>query len=244
MIKAFRKVVLVVIAAAISMSFTACIRNPDSNNAEEITTLLEEKYGKEFGVKSIGNRLANDGADLLTAYCYPKDDEAIIFEAVMSVEKKLISDDYPVRIIEVETNKRIAQSFSQNGIKASANVSVSKLPEGADVLNMNLKQLISAYPKLSVTFTTIVCDGADARKVYDTVVSLLSDFYSGDSEMLLGTTIWKYDESSYDACLSEMSSIPNIGKTALEQHGPKSKVNIAMDEGQINTQYEVFCKAF
>lgn len=241
---ALRKVVLVIMAAALSMSFTACMRNLDSNNAEEVAKLLGQKYGIEFEVKSIGNRLASDKADTVTAYCYPKNNEKVIFEAVMNVERELVSDDYPVRLLEIAAKEKIEAEFSDKGIEATVAVSIARLPSSENILDANLADIISKNPELSLTFTTVLCDGADARKTYDTVIALMEELYSGNPKMSLGTTIWKYSKDAYSSCSAEMNSIPDISKTALEQYEPISKVNVAIVEGKINTDYETFQNKF
>ena len=137
---ALRKVVLIMVAA-LSMSFTACMRNLDTNNAEEVANLLGQKYGIEFGVKSIGNRLASDKADTVTAYCYPKNNEKVVFEAVMSIDRKLVSDNYLVRLLEKEAKEIIEKRFAENEIEATVLVSVSHLSSSA-TLNADLASVI------------------------------------------------------------------------------------------------------
>ena len=237
---ALRKVVLVIMAAALSMSFTACMKNLDSNNAEEVANLLGQKYGIEFEVKSIGNRLASDKADTVTAYCYPKNNAKVIFEAVMNVERELVSDDYPVRLLEIAAKEKIEAEFSEKSIEATVAVSIARLLSNENLFDANLADIISENPELSLTFTTVLCDGADARKTYDTVIALLEELYSGNPKMSIGTTIWKYSNDAYSKCSDEMNSIPDISKTVLEQYDPISRVNVALVEGEINTDYEKF----
>lgn len=235
-----RKVVIIIMAAALSMSFTACMRYLDRSNAEKVAKLLGQKYGIEFEVQSLRNRLASDKANTVTAYCYPKNNAKVIFEAVMNVERELVSDDYPVRLLEVAAKEKIEAEFSGKGIEATVAVSIACLPITENLLDANLTDIISAYPELSLTFTTVLCEPADARETYDAVVALLEELYSGNPNMSLGTTIWKYSNDAYSKCSNEMNSIPDISKTVLEQYKPISKVNIAIVNGEINTTYETF----
>ena len=71
-----------------------------------------------------------------------------------------------------------------------------------------------------------------------------SENNSGDPAMLLGTTLWKYTDESYEKCAKEMNSIPNIGKTVLEEYGPLTKVTVAMNNGAINMGFEDFAEEF
>ncbi len=242
--KVFRKVVPIIMAAALSLSFTACMKNLDSNNAQEIIDLLNRKYGTEFDVKSIGNRLASDKADTVTAYCYPKNNEKVVFEAVMNVERELVSDDYPVRLLEVEAKEIIEKKFSEGGIKATVAVSIARISDEEKLIGSELDKLIAENPEMSLTFTTVLSEDADTRGTYDVIVALLEGFYSGNPRMSVGTTIWKFSNSTYIDCANEMNGIPDISKTVLEQYGPLSKANVAIVDGLLNTDYEEFEKKF
>ncbi len=231
-------------AATISMNFVSCMRNLDKKNAEEITNLLKQKYGIEFVVKSIGNRNAGNMWSTVTAFCYPENNPKVIFEAVMNVDKELVSDEYPVRLLEIEAKDIIEKEFSENNITATVNVSISRVSDLPDILNMNLEQVIFASPKLGITFKTVVCEGADTKSMYETTAKLLKRFYNGNPEMIVGTTIWKYDKEAYEKCASELNSIPRIGNTALQKHGPLSTVNVAINTGEINIGFEDFSEKF
>lgn len=213
---------------------TACMPN-----TQKITELLKQKYGVEFEVQKIGNRLATDKWDTMTAFCYPKERKEILFEAVMNADGELISDDYYVTLLEYEAKERIEERYHKGGIDATVNVSISHLSEDIDEM-INLEQLLSQNPTLSLTFTTVMRSGANMRTVYETTVSLLEEYYSGNPQMALGTTIWTYDVQSYQKCAEEMNRVPYLGKTALEKNNPISVINVSKVDGKINISFDVF----
>lgn len=225
-------------------SFVSIMRKLDLDNAYEIAELLNKKYEAVFDVKAIGNRLASDRVDKVKAYCCPKDNEDLLFEAVMNVERELVSDDYPACLVEAQAKEIIEKAFEGKGIRAFADVSVSRVPFDETMVGMKLCDVIGSFPTLSLTFTTIMCEGADARDAYDTVVSLLGEFYSGNPDMLLGTTIWKYNDEAYEECCRKAKSVPSINMTALEKQNPTAKVTVAFVNGAVNTDFEGFEKSF
>lgn len=235
-----RKVALVIMAAALSMSFTACLNALNQNSAKDISNLLKNKYGQEFEVLSIGNRLASDRADTVTARCCPKDDPSIVFDAVMNVKRELVSDNYAIRILEVDAQKHIEKRFKESGIAATVIVSIARLPGTEDFSGMRYDDLVPEHSDLSFTFTTIIREDADPKSVFDTVSALLSEYYTGNSKMLLGTTIWKYAESEYAECSAKMSGLPSISETVLKQYNPISSVTVAIVDGSLNTDYGRF----
>ena len=244
MIRNFRKVVLIIMAIVSSVSFTSCMRDLNLANAKEVADLLQAKYGIEFVVDSIGNRLASDRADTLTAYCHPKENEKVVFEAVMSVSRELISDNYPKRLLEIEAKDRIETEFSRYGINANVSVSLSKLTVQIDPETASLDQIIKDNPALSLTFSTVVCNYYDASKLYDVVVSILEGLYSEDPEMQLGTMVWNLSESAYQNCADEMNKRHSVDKTFFESFDPLGCATLAINNGLINVSKEEFYEAF
>ncbi len=241
--KIIRKVVLILMAAAM-MNFTACIRELDLNNAREVEKLLEEKYGMEFEVKSIGNRLASDGADTVTAYCSPKNNDKVQFTAKMHVSKTLVSDDYPVSLLEYQAKEIMEDLYEKNGITATVTVSVGKLADWNETGEVDVKQVIEEHPEMALSFITAVNETAEPKGLYDAAVTILKEFYSGNPKMLLGTTIWKMKEEDYISCAEEMNRRPNISKTFFEMKGALASVNVAMTEGGISKDYEEFLRIY
>lgn len=242
--KTIRKAVLVIMAIVSSVSFTSCMRDLDRTNSDEVADLLQTKYGTEFIVDSIGNRLASDRADTLTAYCHPKENEKVVFEAVMNTSRELVSDNYPKRLLEIKAKDRIEAEFSANGINANVSVSLSKLTVQIDPETADLDQVIKDNPALSLTFSTIVCNYNDASQIYAAVVSILQGLYSEDPEMQLGTTVWNLSESTYQNCADEMNKRPSVDKTFLESFDPLCHATISITDGLLNVSEEEFCEAF
>ncbi len=240
----FRKVVLVIMAAAVSMSFTACMRNLDVKNAGEIADLLKQKYGVEFAVKSIGDRLSSGNGATVTAYCYPKDNNSILFEAKMHVSGELVSDNYLAAVLEEEARKLIETAYEENGITAAADVTILRLPEDGGIQGKSLSQVVAANPSILLSFTTVMHEDCDAEAVYDTTTSILRSLYSGDQGMSLGTTIWKYGNDAYQECISVMQGVPHIDRTFLESKAPLSKINVAIKDGQVTIDRETFLENF
>lgn len=231
-------------AVALSMNFTACINKLNVDNAESIKKLLNQKYGIEFEVKSIGNRLADGELDTVKAYCYPKNNDKVIFDAVMNIKNELVFDDYLVRLLETEAKEVIESRMAEVGIKATVAVSVSHIDNELQSTDLNLKDIIAEHPELSLTFSTVLCENVNAEDLYNVVADILNGFYSGNPNMMLGTTIWKYTETACNKCSEDVNSVSRISKTLLEKYDPISQVNIAIVYGTINKSLEEFVSEF
>ena len=121
-----------VIAMAALMNFTSCLRALNKTNAGDIERLLQEKYGIEFQVISIGNRLASPSMDTVTAYCSPKNNNRVVFEAKMNVASELVSDDFIERYIDVQAEEQLEKFFQNFGMETTVKVDIYPIPDAID----------------------------------------------------------------------------------------------------------------
>lgn len=239
-----KKIIAIVTLLLMTLSFTACMQEVVKNDARAVEELLAEKYNTEFETIAITSRLKDFSDNMITAYCRPKDNERVVFEVVMSLDNKLVFDSYYRSLLEDSARGIIEERFLSRGINATADVAISRLSEDYDLSGKSLTQVISDCPDISLTFTTVLDNKASSDEVYSITKKLLTEFYSGDTKMLLGTTIWRYNKSDYEKCVSGMKNIPTVTKTYLEDNYPLSKVNLAFVNGELNKSLDDFSSSF
>jgi len=134
----------------------------DKDTATQITTALQEKYGEEFEVTSIGNRLGTANNDSVTSYVHPKSNSSILFKATMDTKGKLISDNYIVRKIGNEIENIISTHFKNNSLNAQAIVYAYGADSSESVdTTIGLEEYIETYkPKIFIA-TIILEDSSD-----------------------------------------------------------------------------------
>ena len=188
--KRFRKVVLLIMVAAISTNFSSCIKNLNQSNASEVAILLREKYGEEFIVHSIGDRLASDGANVLTAYCSSKSKSNVIFEARMNSEKELVYDNYPIKILCDQARGLINNNLDKTKNNYYTTVSISKLIRDVDPSNADISKVIIENNGLLLTFDIYICECIEADSLYDEILSTFQYFYNLDKTISIGAKVW------------------------------------------------------
>lgn len=239
-----RKVVILVMAAALSSGFAGCVKSMLSDNEKVIKAHLQSTYDSEFEVVSVGNVLASSSMDTATAYCYPKNDPELLFEVKMKTDKSAFSDNYPIRRLEFEAKKDIEDAFAKQGITATVDVFINGYAKSIDPVNDDFDAILKQCAFQSLSFTTLMCEGADALQTYDAITAILNDFHGRNPQMALGSTLWKYDESNYAACAALLKSAPHLTLSQLQKYQPLADVNVALLDGAFNTDFAAFETAY
>lgn len=78
----------------------------NETTSNKIETSLEDKYGIEFEVSSIGGRYGTGGSSTVQTYVYPKNDETLHFKALTTKDGEL-KDDYIPRLISENIDRVI-----------------------------------------------------------------------------------------------------------------------------------------
>ena len=229
-----------VIAMAALMNFTSCLRALNKTNAGDIERLLQEKYGIKFQVISIGNRLASPSMDTVTAYCSPKNNNRVVFEAKMNVASELVSDDFIERYIDVQAEEQLEIFFQNFGMETTVKVDIYPIPDAIDYQSANYKQVLQSSSDISFTFTTVLRETNGDRKMYDALQALFMEYYEINNRIPMGTTIWHIKQETYEDCSKEMRRKPFPSKTFYENYSPLGSAIVSSQKGIPNISYKEF----
>ncbi|WP_404330067.1 hypothetical protein [Mesobacillus maritimus] len=118
----------------------------DKNQAVEVEQLLEEKYGQEFTVRSIGGRYGTASNDTVTTYVHPAENEGISFKAVMTKDGELMADSYIPRIISDSLNQVLRQELQSEGIESKTMAVIMKADSSAEKNpDITLEKYVKTY---------------------------------------------------------------------------------------------------
>ncbi len=222
--------------------FLSILRQLNLDNEDEITSALKEKYGLEFGVKLIGNRLASDRMDTVTAYCFPKNDERIVFKVVMTFMKEIIEEDYILRSAEVKAERLIEKELKEHGIEGSVLISFAGVDPKTVQPDGDIVEIIAENSNVLISFPTVICGDGDAGRVYDAVKEAMDSLTGGKKGISAGTTVWCYERPEYEKCLSVLRSRSFVTKTELQRFSPKYYGAISFKGGVINVNRDDFIR--
>jgi len=142
-----KKVVLILMVFLSIFSMFGC-ESKDEKAAKRIVEALQEKYGKEFVVDSIGGGWGTMNSNTLKAIVKPKNDPSINVAVEITKDLKDVYDNYLNQAIA----KAAVQPISEmaNSIWGESRVEVSNdtgmtYPEHSDT-NMSYEQFLKLYP--------------------------------------------------------------------------------------------------
>lgn len=233
-----------VIAVAVLMSLSSCLQALNRSSAGDIEKLLQEKYGTEFQVISIGNRLASSGMDTVTAYCRPVDDTRVVFEAKMNTHHQLVSDSFVERVVEVQAEKALEESFSNEGIQASVYAHIFPVPEDTDYRNADYLEIIKSTPDSSFTFKTVVSERTKDDKVYNAITSVLMSHYQLNDSLKCGTSAYNIIADQYNDCVKKMRTGGYPSKTFFEGYMSLGSATVSVVDGKVNVELDEFQENF
>ena len=243
-IKLIERIALIFMSIFTVTSFASCVRELNKNNAREICELLQKKYNIEFEVISIGDRLASEGVQIVTAYCRPKNDVNVVFEAKANINGELVFDDYYISVLEAKEKNKIESACKKIGVETTVYFSVSAIDRNSVNENIQIEELISQNPRVYLTFSTVVNKCENPGELYDTLCSALSKYYGHSLQIGIGTTVWQLEQDMYNKCLEEMATKPNVTSNYLTSLNPLNSANIAIVEGKVNISREEFIASF
>ncbi len=234
-----------IIVMAVLMSLSSCLQAVNRADAGEIEKLLREKYGAEFEVISVGNRLASSGMDTVTAFCRPIDDSRVVFEVKMNDSHQIVSDSFVERVVEVQAEKELEDIFSKQGIRAAVYAHIFPVPENTDYRHADYFDIIRNTPGLSFTFKTVVCERTEDDTVYNAIAEILMSHYRLNDSLKCGTSAYHISAGQYDECVNKMRSCGTYPpKTLFEEYMPIGSDTVSVVDGEVNVELNDFQEHF
>lgn len=217
------------------ISMNACSRIND-NIAKEVCDALEIKYGEEFKVLKIGDRLNTNHTKL---YVYPVDNEDIVFTAIIDRDTREVEDDYVVEKVNCQVEKEVNKAFELYDIKVfSSSYIIDKNEIITKSNNYTPRELYedNAFDHYSIH---LIIEGSkcDAIKIQEAIKK---------ANLKIGVNllihIYVFDEENYYDCLQEFIDLPKVNSSIVNQHSPYSVFDVRIRDGQIdlsNAEIEV-----
>lgn len=206
--------------ALVPMSACAKI---NKGTANEVCSYLESQYGCKFVASQIGDRWNNSTAKL---YVYPDYNSEIVFTARIDTDGN-ITEDYVNHLVLYTIETAIQDSFSDNGMKCSANAVIT----GDDIYesdaNITVQEFVTKY-NIDSVFVRIVIDDA----IIDTssVINALEDA-SKNCGADLAVSAYILDSDSYQQCKNDFVTYPSVGATRIKSYNPISTFSTVVTNG-------------
>ena len=115
-----KRMSVIVMAFMVAANMVGCI-GLDQIQARQVEQALEARYGEEFKVTRIGNRLGSGEPDTAEAYCHPVANPDIVFRARIDIDGNLLSEDYIGATLINQMKEYLMQSFEADGVEVQIN---------------------------------------------------------------------------------------------------------------------------
>ena len=115
-----KRMSVIVMAFMVAANMVGCI-GLDQIQARQVEQALEARYGEEFKVTRIGNRLGSGEPDTAEAYCHPVANPDIVFRARIDIDGNLLNDPYPSAVLKYQMEEYLMQSFEADGMEVQIN---------------------------------------------------------------------------------------------------------------------------
>ena len=115
-----KRMSIIVMAFMVAANMVGCI-GLDQIQARQVEQALEARYGEEFKVTRIGNRLGSGEPDTVEAYCHPVANPDIVFRARIDIDGNLLSEGYIGATLRNQMKEYLMQSFEADGMEVQIN---------------------------------------------------------------------------------------------------------------------------
>ena len=115
-----KRMSVIVMAFMVAANMVGCI-GLDQIQARQVEQALEARYGEEFKVTRIGNRLGSGEPDTAEAYCHPVANPDIVFRARIDIDGNLLSEGYIGATLRNQMKEYLMQSFEADGMEVQIN---------------------------------------------------------------------------------------------------------------------------
>lgn len=201
--KSIQKATVLISAMIIALSAGACMTLINNDTANSVCKKLEAKYGEEFEVVKIGDRLVTSSAK---TYVHPVSNSDIVFTARIDKSGN-VDDDYVNHILLNSINQNIVSTFSDYGIVALSNAVVTDADVRETDRNLDLNSF-TAKNNLDGILVYVAIDYNNEDP--DTFISALEDA-TKDYDFELVVYPFFMDHEEFELHRNDFKSYPSVG---------------------------------
>lgn len=218
-----RKAVIILMAVITTISMSACSKI-NSETAADVCNALKAKYGEDFEVTQIGDRLNSSTA---TTYVHPVNNSDIVFTARIDRSGNVV-DDYVNNIIMNSLEHDLVAKLSNSGFISVANAVVTE----DDVIETDRNLDPNTFVKKNGLESVLV------RVVFDyknedaeTIISALEQA-TNKYEFDLVISAYFMNHDSFTQCENDFKTYPSVGATKIDSYSPLFSVKTVLSGGK------------
>ena len=206
----------------------------DKDTANQITTVLQEKYGEEFKCDSIGNRFGTATNDTVTGYCYPTEDSSVLFKVVMNKDGHLVEDTFIPSYVSNLLENAIVEEFQTQKVIAHVNASVygyEEINKFSSVKDLTINNFLQEESGSKFSAHIIIDESSGMEKLGASINDVYLKISEKYPQLSLGAQIKIISDTDFLECAKAMDASPTVSKTLFEKYDVKGGVIVGIQNG-------------
>ena len=238
-----KRMSVIVMAFMVAANMVGCI-GLDQIQARQVEQALEARYGEEFKVTRIGNRLGSGEPDTAEAYCHPVANPDIVFRARIDIDGNLLNNPYPSAVLEYQMEEYMTSNFEMEGMQVQINGYLGVTGPNSNYENVDLKaeDALTQAAGYDIEFVLRVAmvDSGDVYEMANCVYESMMKACEIKDDIAIMITLFVVSEEDFENCADALKGVDTAGDTFYESYGCKKvTVNWMNDENVIGIKKSV-----
>ena len=229
-----KRMSVIVMAFMVAANMAACI-GLDQIQARQVEQALEARYGEEFKVTRIGNRLGSGEPDTVEAYCHPVANPDIVFRARIDIDGNLLSEGYIGATLRNQMKEYLMQSFEADGMEVQINGYFTMGNAVGDYTEIDVKaedaMAQSAQYGVCYCMNIAMKDTGNNEEMAEAIYHSAESVLNIDENIRVFMVAYVIESDRYDECKEFARQYDTISSQEYYNHGAIREVVERVNDG-------------
>ena len=229
-----KRMSVIAMAFMVAANMAACI-GLDQIQARQVEQALEARYGEEFKVTRIGNRLGSGEPDTAEAYCHPVANPDIVFRARIDIDGNLLSEDYIGATLRNQMKEYLMQSFEADGVEVQINGYFTMGNAVGDYTEIDVKaedaMAQSAQYGVCYCMNIAMKDTGNNEEMAEAIYHSAESVLNIDENIRVFMVAYVIESDRYDECKEFARQYDTISSQEYYNHGAIREVVERVNDG-------------
>ena len=229
-----KRMSVIAIAFMVAANMVGCI-GLDQIQARQVEQALEARYGEEFKVTRIGNRLGSGEPDTAEAYCHPVANPDIVFRARIDIDGNLLSEGYIGATLRNQMKEYLMQSFEADGMEVQINGYFTMGNAVGDYTEIDVKaedaMAQSAQYGVCYCMNIAMKDTGNNEEMAEAIYHSAESVLNIDENIRVFMVAYVIESDRYDECKEFARQYDTISSQEYYNHGAIREVVERVNDG-------------
>ena len=229
-----KRMSVIVMAFMVAANMAACI-GLDQIQARQVEQALEARYGEEFKVTRIGNRLGSGEPDTVEAYCHPVANPDIVFRARIDIDGNLLSEGYIGATLRNQMKEYLMQSFEADGmeVQINGNFDMSNAVGDYKEIDVWAEDAVAQSVQYGICYSMDIAmkDTGNNEEMAEAIYHSAESVLDIDENIRVFMVAYVIESDRYDECKEFARQYDTISSQEYYNHGAIREVVEGVNDG-------------